>query len=132
MIEEYDFSRGVRGKYIQHYGQLITGLLLVSVSQIVAPAEPPVEAAAARYAPGVMWRAKSVVTADFSRQGRIEHAILGTNQSNIVVPVFLNGINQPPEVLRYSKKGLHAATVELTTQDMNECKSWRCSSARAL
>jgi len=73
--------------------------------------------AATRYVPGVAWRAKSVVTGDFTCGGRKQTAILGTSASEIVVAVFLNGLNNHPEVIRNS--GRQANSVTLTTEDLD-------------
>jgi hypothetical protein len=47
----------------------------------------------------------------------MEQAILGTNSSEIVIAVFLNGTTQRPEVLNYSAKARDAATAELKVED---------------
>jgi hypothetical protein len=83
--------------------QIIVGLQVLLFSQAGAGQET-VTRAAARYVPGVSWRAKSVVTADFTCRGRMQTAILGVSPSEIVVAVFLNGTNSRPEVLPYSQR----------------------------
>jgi hypothetical protein len=75
--------------------------------------------AAAKYLPSVQWRQKSVISADFSCQGRQQQAILGTTSSEIVIAVFLNGTSQRPEVLRYSAKVRQASTAELKIEDQD-------------
>jgi hypothetical protein len=60
--------------------------------------------AANRFVPGVNWRQSSVVLADFTCVGHKQQAILGTNSTDIVVAVFINGTGARPEMLRYSAK----------------------------
>jgi hypothetical protein len=94
-------------------------LLLLLFAQITAAQEPSIKSAAARYVPGINWRAKSVVAGDFSCRGRVQRAILGTSRSEIVVAVFLNGTKRPPEVLHYSAKVRDAASAILATEDLD-------------
>jgi len=75
--------------------------------------------AAARYVPGVSWRAKSVVTADFTCSGRMQTAILGVSKTEIVVAVFLNGTNNRPEVLRYSARVRNPVTAALKAEGLD-------------
>src|SRR5271166_2573739 len=72
---------------------IIAGLPVVLFAQTTARVEPSVQAAAARYVPGIRWRAKSVIAGNFSCRGRTESAILGTSESEIAVAVFLDGLN---------------------------------------
>ncbi len=44
--------------------------------------------AASNYVPGVTWQANSVVTADFSCEGRKQQAILGTAKTDTFVVIF--------------------------------------------
>ena len=100
--------------------QLIGVLVFTAcLSQAIAQRPPSIEASAARYVPEVNWRANSVVRGNFSCQGRMESAILGTSQSQIVIAIFLNGSTQPPEVLRYSAKARRAASAVLAIEDMS-------------
>jgi hypothetical protein len=98
------------------YKRITAIFFLLAFSQAIAK-DPSIQAAAARYVPGVHWRAKSVVTGDFSCQGRVQQAILGTSQSEIVIAVFLNGTTSRPEVLRYSARVRNPASAELTIED---------------
>jgi hypothetical protein len=90
-------------------------------SQVAAAVDraSSLEAAAAKYVSGVSWRSTSVVFGDFSCRGRVERAILGTDRTDIVVAVFLNGTKGRPEVLRYSAKIRNPASAELTTEDLD-------------
>jgi hypothetical protein len=55
----------------------------------------------------------------FHCRGQKEQAILGTNVTEIVIAVFVNGINMRPEVLRYSAKARSAKTAELTVEALD-------------
>jgi hypothetical protein len=92
-------------------------LLLTQLS--LAQDRAAIEKAAAGYVPGVAWLTRSVVTGDFTCRRRGEQAILGTNESEIVIAVFVNGIKARPEVLRYSAKARNAKTAELTIEDLD-------------
>src|ERR1035437_353503 len=98
---------------------IIVGLPVVLLAQTTARVEPSVQAAAAKFVPGVRWRAKSVIAGDFSCRGRTESAILGTSESEIVVAVFLNGLNSRPQVLRYSAKVRNAASAVLEIESLD-------------
>jgi hypothetical protein len=93
-------------------------VLFAHFSQADAQDTSSIVSAAARYVPGVSWRAKSIVTGDFSCSGRTQQAILGTSQAEIIVAVFLNGTTKRPQVLRYSAKARRASSAVLTTEDM--------------
>jgi hypothetical protein len=74
---------------------------------------------AGKYVAGTRWRADSVVTGDFTCRGRKQHAILGTNAKEIVVAVFLNDTDHPPEVLRYSAETRNPASVVLALESQD-------------
>lgn len=57
--------------------------------------------AASKYIPNVAWQAKSSVTGDFTCDGHKQTAILGISGTDVVVAVFLNGLNRKPEELRF-------------------------------
>jgi len=86
---------------------------------LLAQSPAAVETAAAKYVPGVTWKAQSLVSADFTCRGRKEQAILGVSASEILIAVFVNGIHARPEVLRYSAKARHAESAELTIEDQD-------------
>jgi hypothetical protein len=96
---------------------VVASLPLVLCAQTTDGVEP-VQAAAAKYVPGVRWRAKSVIAGNFSCRGRTESAILGTSESWIVVAVFLNGLDHKPQVLEYSTKARNAASAILQTESL--------------
>ena len=79
----------------------------------------PVKAAAERNIPGLTWQADSVLTGDFSCEGREQYAILGTNPSDIVIAVFLKGLDSKPEILHYSTKARRPADVKIKTESMD-------------
>ncbi len=56
---------------------------------------------------------------DFSCRGKAESAILGSSESDIVVVVFLNGLNKKPQVLRYSAKVRDAASAMLEIESLD-------------
>lgn len=85
----------------------------------MAPGQEALLKAAARYVPGVDWRPKSVVISDFTCSGHKQQAILGTNSTEIVIAVFINGTAHRPEVLRYSAKIRNAAQATLTIEDLD-------------
>jgi len=91
--------------------------MLVALAQ--AAPQLPVVTAASKWVPGVTWRPKSVVAADFTCRGRREQAILGATAQEIVVAVFINGLNATPEVLRYSAAMRDARSIELATEGVD-------------
>lgn len=80
---------------------------------------PSITEAASKFVPGVTWRPKSVLTADFSCEGRKQHAILGITAKEIVIAVFLNGPREPPEVLRYRAGVRDASAARLTIESLD-------------
>jgi hypothetical protein len=52
-----------------------------------------VEKVATKYVPGVAWQRRSIVSGNFSCHGRKEQAILGVSASEIVIAVFVNGLD---------------------------------------
>lgn len=91
-------------------------LILSTVSVAFAHADS-VPAAAKRFFPGIKWKPASVVVGDFSCQGRIEQAILGTTKTEIVVAVFIGSLARAPKLLRFSAASRDPATSELTIED---------------
>src|ERR1700722_10591429 len=75
--------------------------------------------AAVRYILGVKWRANSVVLADFTCVGHKQPAILGTNSTEIVVAVFINGTGARPEVIRYSARVRSPAHATLKVEGLD-------------
>jgi len=95
-------------------------LSLIILFFVQAPvSESSIATAAAKYLPGIQWRQNTVIRGDFSCQGQQQQAILGTTSSEIVIAVFLNGTNQPPEVLRYSAKARDASYAKLMIEDQD-------------
>lgn len=92
-------------------------ILLLSFATIAFAQNGAVIAAASKFLPDITWKKDSVVTGNFSCRGRIEHAILGTSKTEIVVAVFLDGLTRSPQVLRYSAKTRDPSTAELKTED---------------
>jgi hypothetical protein len=93
----------------------------LATSQLLAAASPnKIKEAAARSMPDVNWRVRSVVTDDFTCRGRKEAAILGVSATEIVISVFVEGLNQRPQVLRYSRKARRAETAQLTVESLDD------------
>ena len=73
--------------------------------------------AANKYVPGVTWHSESLISGDFTCRGRMEQAILGITAQEIVVVVFINGLQNKPEILRDK---VHApADAELTIEGLD-------------
>src|SRR5215471_3625237 len=73
--------------------------------------------AANKYIPGVTWHSESVISGDFTCRGRIEQAILGITAQEIVIVVFINGLENRPEILR--DKVHTPADAELTIENLD-------------
>ena len=89
---------------------------LTAVAQTVS-----VDAAVARYVPQVDWHPSSALTGDFSCQGKQEQAIAGVTRSEVVVAIFLHGLDSTPQVLRYAStaKGRNAIEMVAERQDFD-------------
>jgi hypothetical protein len=73
--------------------------------------------AANKYVPGVTWRSESVISGDFTCRGRMEQAISGMTAQEIIVVVFINGLQNKPEILR--DKVHTPADAELTIEGLD-------------
>jgi hypothetical protein len=73
--------------------------------------------AANKYVPGGTWHSESVIIGDFTCRGRKEQAILGITAREIIVVVFINGLQNKPEILR--DKVHTPADAELTIADLD-------------
>ena len=93
-------------------------ILMLSVALLHGGPDTAVAAAAKQFMPDVRWRAASVLHADFTCRGHQESAILGVSDTNVVIAVFLEGLAQRPEVLRYSF-ARDTATLQLTTEGLD-------------
>ena len=98
---------------------LVTGILLVVTTQIATAQERLLIAAASKYATAVVWQPNSIVTGDFTCRGRRERAILGSNDTDIVIAAFVNGVSRRPEILRYSAQARSASVAQLTVEDLD-------------
>lgn len=58
--------------------------------------------AAKRADPSVSWQAKTVLNGNFTCQGKIEFAILGTSTKEIVIAVISTEKGKPIDVIRFS------------------------------
>jgi hypothetical protein len=55
--------------------------------------------AANKFVPGITWHSESVISGDFTCHGHKEQAILGISQKEIIVAVFIDGLDTKPEIL---------------------------------
>ena len=65
------------------------------------------------------WQRRSIVSGNLSCHARKERAILGVSATEIVIAVFVNGLDVRPEVLRYSGKARNPKTAELKIEDLD-------------
>lgn len=97
-------------------------LLLALLLALTAAQKQQVLSAANKLMPGVTWKQKSVLSADFTCRGRTEYAILGTVKSEAAQPyaiaaVFLDGLNKQPQLI---KDRVHVTEeIQLTTEDLD-------------
>jgi hypothetical protein len=73
--------------------------------------------AANKYVPGVTWHSESVIRGDFTCRGLKEPAILGITAQEVIVVVFVNGLQNKPETLR--EKVHTPADAELTIENLD-------------
>ena len=93
---------------------LLTLLTLFVVTSVQSAEGTDVSTSAKAYYPKATWQEKSVLTGDFTCQGRQEYAILGTSEELIVIAVFVRGLGEKPEILEYSAKARVAKWAELS------------------
>ena len=67
----------------------------------------------------VNWQKTSILSGDFTCQGKREYAILGTTPQQIVVAVFQPPSQQPVDILRYSGTARRAASAVLATESLD-------------
>jgi hypothetical protein len=113
-------------------------LALATSAVTLAQAAPHdhVAVAAAKFAPKVSWNPASVLNLDFTCRGKVEYAILGATAveevlvegrsvgqraPELVVAVFVEGLNRPPRLFQDSARSPEFAT--LSTQSLNFRKS---------
>ena len=97
--------------------KLIWSALLLLAAQFLPAQSTAIEYAARKYVPGVTWQPKSIVTADFTCRGRAEHAILGLDPTDIVIAIFINGLNSAPEVIRDPTRSRILAKIQVESLD---------------
>lgn len=93
--------------------------LLLCFPLVAAAQTSTVDMAAARFHPHVEWHSRSVLSGDFSCQGRVEQAIAGIAQNEIVVAVFTGGLESSPQLLRFATTSRERARLELVAENMN-------------
>jgi hypothetical protein len=91
--------------------------LLRKIDDADAEQRIAVVSAANKYVPDVTWHSESVVSGNFTCRGRAEQAVLGITAEEIVVVVFINGLENRPESLRV--KAHNPADSELTVEDLD-------------
>jgi hypothetical protein len=99
--------------------QRIAAIAILGILPSISGASPSVERAASRFVPLVIWKPDSVVEGNFSCMGRRQRAILGTSKTEIVVAVFLNGLSNQPEILRYSGRVRNPESAKLSVESMD-------------
>jgi hypothetical protein len=109
----------VVGSGIMHRISWVAVLGLAIMHSSLAQNSVSVEKAAMKFISGMDWQRRSVVSGNFSCHGRKEQAILGVTASEIVIAVFVNGLDMRPEVLRYSGKARNPKTAELKIEDLD-------------
>jgi hypothetical protein len=76
-----------------------------------------VVSAANKLVPDVTWHSESVISGDFTCRGLKEQAILGITTQEIIVVVFINGLQNKPETFR---DRVHTpADAELTIESLD-------------
>jgi len=94
--------------------------IVSAIPHVMFAQDPAVlEKAAARYVTKVAWRRDSALAGNFACAGRTEEAILGVSKTEIVVAVFVHGLNMRPEILRYSANSRNPATVKLEVESLD-------------
>jgi hypothetical protein len=109
----------VVGSGMMHRLSWVAILGLAIMHSSLAQNSVSVEKAAMKYVPGMDWQRRSIVSGNFSCHGRKEQAILGVSASEIVIAVFVNGLDVRPELLRYSGKARNPKTAELKIEDLD-------------
>ena len=107
-----------RSKNCARLGKMRTALWAMALSLSGAQV-PTVSQASSKFVPGVTWRPNSVLTADFTCRGRKEQAILGITAQEIVIAVFLDGLTEAPEILRYSADVRDARDARLSLESLD-------------
>jgi hypothetical protein len=85
--------------------------------QLSACRQPSLQVAAAKYLGTAEWRSTSAIAGDFTCNGRTEHAILGIDQSEIVIAIFPGRLDEPPKILRDSARNAQSAKLTMETLD---------------
>ncbi len=82
-----------------------------------ASSQSTITSAVSKYIPKVVWQSRSIVTGDFTCEGHKQTAILGIPGSDVVVAVFLSGLNRKPEELRFNIFQPKFARIQTETLD---------------
>jgi hypothetical protein len=97
-----------------------SAVIVSAIPHVVFAQDPAlVEKAATKYVTKVAWRRDSALAGNFTCAGRTEQAILGVSKTEIVIAVFVHGLNMRPEVLRYSAENRNPTTVKLEAESLD-------------
>jgi hypothetical protein len=77
----------------------------------------PVHLAAEKFAPGITWRESAVLTSDFTCADQVQFAILGSSPKEVVVAIFIKGLDQAPELLRFDAAGRNLQATKIRLDD---------------
>jgi hypothetical protein len=100
--------------------QLLTAALLsLFVGHASSAGDRFVFDAAAATDKTVTWQKKSILSGDFTCQGKREFAVLGTKPTEIVIAVFRPPSRKPVDVLRYSGIARNPDSAILTIEPLD-------------
>ena len=99
---------------------LLTAVLVLAASGRARGGEAfPVYSAAVAADRSVRWQRPSILSGDFTCQGKREYAILGTKPQQIVVAIFQPPSLKPVDILLYSGTERHAASAVLAIEPLS-------------
>jgi hypothetical protein len=113
----------------------LLALAVFGVTLAGAAQHDHVTAAAAKFAPKVSWDPASVLSLDFTCRGRIEYAILGATAveevlvegrpvgqraPELVVAVFVEGLNHAPRLFQDSARSVEFASLSAESLDFRK------------
>jgi hypothetical protein len=93
-------------------GMTVSGIAIAQTDQGMA-----VQAAAEKFTGGFLWRASTLLSADFNCTGKAQYALLGTSTKEIAVAIFSDGLNQPPSLLRFEADGMSIIESKIRLDD---------------
>lgn len=96
-----------------------SSILCLCLNQVHGADADFVVAAASSADRSVSWQSQSIVSGDFTCQGKREFAILGTKPKEIVVGVFRPPAVAPIDLLRYSGEVRNPKSAALATEPLD-------------